>query len=119
MKPNPALALPRIRSTNDTLFCATYCTDLTGTFEKSGPSPSAIVGWTRTASRSLEYGKLASIAVCTAAKTSPASEPIIVKPRMRSSLPKDLHEALCFVRCLRPQHSAHRQPRDTHGDTLL
>ena len=32
---------------------------------------------------------------------------------------KNLHEALCFVRCLRPQHSAHRQPRDTHGDTLL
>ena len=60
---NPALALPGIRSTNDTLFCATYCTDLTGTFEKSGPSPSAIVGWTRMASRSLPYGRFASIAV--------------------------------------------------------
>ena len=31
------------------------------------------------------YGRRASIAFCTAAMTSPASEPIIVKPRMRSS----------------------------------
>ena len=38
------------------------------------------------ASRSLEYGKFASIAVWTTAMTSPASAPIIVKPRMRSSL---------------------------------
>jgi hypothetical protein len=30
---------------------------------------------------------LASIAVCTAVMTSPASEPIIVNPRMRSSPP--------------------------------
>src|SRR5690349_4892339 len=30
----------------------TYCTDPAGTFEKSGPRPSAIVGWASTASRS-------------------------------------------------------------------
>ena len=55
-----------------------------GTFDKSGPSPSTIVGCARTASRSLEYGISASIAACTVATTSPASAPIIVKPRMRS-----------------------------------
>src|SRR5260370_40495501 len=43
------------------LFGVTYCTDPGGTFEKSGPSPSAIVGWTRTASRSLQYGRVTSI----------------------------------------------------------
>jgi hypothetical protein len=37
------------------------------------------------ASRSRQYGRSATIAVCTAATTSPASAPIIVKPRMRSS----------------------------------
>src|SRR6266446_7824275 len=68
------------KGVNNALSGVTYCADPGGTFEKSGPSPSAIVGWTRTASRSLQYGKFASIAVCTAAKTSPASEPIIVKP---------------------------------------
>src|SRR5260221_9141104 len=31
---------------------------------------------------------------------------------------KSLHEALSFVGCLRPQHSAHRQPRDPWGDAL-
>ena len=72
---------------NNSLFGVTYCTDPDGTFEKSEPSPSAMVGWTRTASRSLPYGKFARIAVCTATMTSPASDPIIVKPRMRSSLP--------------------------------
>ena len=40
----------------------------------------------KTASRSLVYGSSAIIAVWTTAKTSPASEPIMVKPRMRSSL---------------------------------
>ena len=39
-----------------------------------------------TASRSFVYGSSASIAVCTTARTSPASEPTMVKPRMRSSL---------------------------------
>src|SRR6516165_2850228 len=31
---------------------------------------------------------------------------------------KNLHEALCLVRRLCPQNSAHWQPRDTHGHTL-
>ena len=31
---------------------------------------------------------------------------------------KSLHEALSFVGRLRPQHSAHRQPRNTRGDAL-
>src|SRR5215468_487839 len=31
---------------------------------------------------------------------------------------KSLHEALFFVSCLRPQHSAYRQPRDAHSDAL-
>ena len=39
------------------------------------------------ASRSLGYGRSASIAVCTTAMTSPPSAPIMVKPRIRSSLP--------------------------------
>jgi hypothetical protein len=43
------------------------------------------VGWARAALASLEYGSPAIIAVCTAAITSPAVAPIIVKPRMRSS----------------------------------
>lgn len=55
-----------------------------GTFEKSEPSPSAIVGCARIASRRHVYGMPAKIAVCTVAMTSPASRPIIVKPRMRS-----------------------------------
>src|SRR5262249_32352840 len=66
---------------------ATCRTDRGGTFEKSEPSPSAIVGCARMASRSLQYGRFDGIAVRTAAMTSPASAPIIVKPRMRSSLP--------------------------------
>src|ERR1700732_364944 len=56
-----------------------------GTFEKRGPSPSAMVGCARTASRRFVYGRPARIAVCTTAMASPASAPIIVKPRMRSS----------------------------------
>ena len=39
------------------------------------------------ASRSLGYGRSANIAVCTTAMTSPPSAPIMVKPRIRSSLP--------------------------------
>src|ERR1700730_8656727 len=31
---------------------------------------------------------------------------------------KNLHEALCLIRRLCPQHSAHRQPRDAHADAL-
>jgi hypothetical protein len=61
-------------------------TDRGDTFANSAPGPSAIVGCVRIASRSTGYGRRASIAVCTAAMTSPASAPIIVKPRMRSSL---------------------------------
>ncbi len=61
--------------------------DRGGTFSNSEPNPSAIVGCARMASRSLTYGKSASIAVCTVAMTSPASAPIIVKPRTRSSPP--------------------------------
>src|SRR5208283_4068615 len=83
----PAIVESGNLGVNNALFGGTYCTDPGGTFENSGPSPSAIVGWTRTAARSLQYGMFASIAVCTVGMTSPASEPIIVKPRMRSSLP--------------------------------
>src|SRR5215472_5027343 len=64
----------------------TYELERGGTFAKRSPSPSAIVGCARIASRSHGYGRSASIAVCTTAMTSPASAPIIVKPRMRSSL---------------------------------
>jgi hypothetical protein len=53
-------------------------------YDKRGPSPSAIVGCARTASRNVEYGSPASITACTVATTSPASGPIIVKPRIRS-----------------------------------
>src|SRR5215471_12622860 len=56
-------------------------------FSNSGPSPSAIVGCVRMASRSIGYGRPANIAVCTTAMTSPASTPIIENPRMRSSPP--------------------------------
>src|SRR5271156_4091433 len=56
-------------SASATCFGAVYCTDRGGTFEKSGSRPSAIVGCAITASRSLEYGRSASIAVCTAAMT--------------------------------------------------
>src|SRR5215472_455320 len=56
-------------------------------FSNSGPSPPAIVGCVRMASRSIGYGRPANIAVCTTAMTSPASTPIIENPRMRSSPP--------------------------------
>ena len=77
--------------------------DRSGTFSNSEPNPSAIVGCARIASRSLGYGSSASIAVCTTAITSPASAPIIVKPRMRSSFAADenLHKALRFRRSSR------------------
>src|SRR4029078_2858380 len=58
-----------------------------GTLAMRKPNPSAIVGCAKIASRSCVYGMPARIAVCTTAITSPASGPIIVKPRMRSSLP--------------------------------
>src|SRR5271166_696162 len=76
-----------------------------GTFEKSGPNPSAIVRCAITASRSFGYGRFASIAVCTAAMTSPASEPVIVSDEY-------LHKALSVVRGFRAQNGTHRQPRD-------
>jgi hypothetical protein len=41
--------------------------------------------------------RLCSIAVCTAAMTSPASAPIIVKPNEVIITDKGLHEALRFV----------------------
>jgi hypothetical protein len=53
--------------------------------------PSAIVGWAGAALASPEYGSPAIIAVCTAAITSPAVAPIIVKPRMRSSFSPSIH----------------------------
>jgi hypothetical protein len=57
-----------------------------GTFEKSRLNPSAIVGCAKAGvSVSVEYESRANIAVCTAAMTSPASAPIIIKPRIRSS----------------------------------
>src|SRR5580658_3098882 len=55
------------------------CVTRGGTFASTNPSPSAIVKCAMTASRRTVYGSPASIAVCTAAMTSPASEPIIVK----------------------------------------
>src|SRR5215471_13730460 len=74
-----------------------------GTFAKSGPSPSAIVGCAMTASRSRWYGRPPSITVCTTAMTSPASAPIIVKPRMRSSPPISAFMNPCVSRvvCVR------------------
>ena len=91
-----------------------------GTFEKREPSPSAMVGCARMASRRSVYGSPASIAVCTEAMTSPASGPIIVKPRMRSSRARDkrFHKALCLADCVRPEHGAHRQFCDTRFDAL-
>ena len=52
--------------------------------------------------------------------TSPASEPIIAKPRMRSSFGADdrLHEALFLVGRLGAQDVAHRQSSDAHRDAL-
>jgi hypothetical protein len=41
-------------SINPALFEVSYFTNPGGTFEKSGPSPSAIVGWASTASRSFQ-----------------------------------------------------------------
>src|SRR5215469_2209920 len=69
------------------LIGISYCSRPVGTFAKSCPRPSAIVGCAMTASRSFANRKPAIIAVCTTVMTSPASAPIIVKPRMRSSLP--------------------------------
>ena len=59
----PATVESGNQGVNNSLFGVTYCKDPGGTFEKSEPSPSAMVGWTRTASRSLPYGRFARIAV--------------------------------------------------------
>src|SRR6266852_4757410 len=104
------------QAVNNALSGVTFCTDRGGTFEKSEPSPSAIVGCARMASRSLEYGRSASIAVCTAAMTSPASAPIIVKPRMRSSLPP----TRTFMKpCVSPVVAARRDQDVAALDLLL
>src|SRR5207253_2092443 len=55
-----------------------------GTAANRAFRPSAIVGCVRIASRKTVWASPPSIAVCTAAMTSPASGPIIVNPRMRS-----------------------------------
>ena len=90
------------------MICVTparsYCVCWGGVFENRKPSPSAMVGCASAASRSRVNGKSAIIAVCTTAMTSPASAPIMVKPRMRSSFSADkrLHEAsLSPVACAR------------------
>ena len=49
-----------------------------------------------TASRRRGYGSFASMAVCTTAMTSPASEPIIVKPTMQSSASTRAFMNPCF-----------------------
>src|SRR5262249_33678258 len=58
--------------------------DAAGMAANREPSPSAIVGCARMASRRTVYGSPPRMAVCTAAMTSPASGPSIVKPRTRS-----------------------------------
>ena len=66
------------------------------------------------------YGKPASIAISTTAMTSPASAPIMVKPRMRSSLSATrafIKPSLLAGR-LRPQHGARRQSGDPRDDAL-
>src|SRR3989442_1389583 len=83
-----------------------------GTFDKSGPSPSAIVRCARTASRSLGYGSSASIAACTPATTSPAPGPSMVKPRNRSLLPAT--SAL-----MKPRRAPHRDEDVAALDPLL
>ena len=89
-------------------------------FENRKPNPSAMVGWAKSASRSFVYGKSAIIAVCTTAITSPDCAPIMVKPRMRSSVlsDKSLHEAFGLAGRLRPEHGAHRQLGHARLDAL-
>ena len=72
------------------------------------------------ASRSFGYGSPASIAVCIAAMTSPASAPIIVKPRMRSSFaPTRTFMKPCVSSVAsRRVHGTHRQFADAHGNAL-
>jgi hypothetical protein len=69
----------------DEVQAAACCAARAGTCESSGPSPSAKVGWVKTASPAA-YKAGPSIAVYITAMTSPASGPIMVKPRMRSSV---------------------------------
>ena len=72
-----------------------------------------------TASRSRWYASPANIAVCTAAMTSPASEPIIVKPEDAVvGADKDLQKALRSIGCLGAQHAAHRQMPDADRYSL-
>ena len=107
-------------SVSNTLFGVTYSATRGGTFEKSGPSPSAIVGCARTASRSLQYGRFASIRrlhrghdlAGRGANHREADNEVV------AHTDKNLHETLCFVRRLCSQHRAHRQLRHPRGDAL-
>ena len=89
-----------------------------GTFESSGPSPSAIVGCARTASASREYEISANMVICTAAMTFPASAPIIVKPIMLivySRRPELSYSSLLPVACALPPHSSATARRGVSG----
>src|SRR5262245_744525 len=89
--------------------------DRGGTVEKSGSSPSAIVGCAKAMSASRKYESSDKIAVCTAI-TSPAFVPIIVKPRMRLSSDQGLHEAPCLIdRLGSPEQSSSGFSQRAHG----
>src|SRR5262249_3245866 len=66
-------------------FRASYCPDRSGTFEKSEPSPSTIVGSARMASHTLVEGRPASIAVCTTATVSRLGQRVAASRRRRST----------------------------------
>src|SRR5262249_27121559 len=67
--------------------CGMICrTDRAGTFENREPSPSAIVGCARMASRSFGYGRAARIAVCSTSTTAPASVPVLLETGNGSAL---------------------------------
>src|SRR5262249_26618845 len=88
LAPTSAAPWPQVSVCYPTaLFGVTCCTGRGGTFEKSEPSPSAIVGCARTASRSFEYGRSAGVARFTPAKTSPAAGPHILEPGNQASFP--------------------------------
>jgi hypothetical protein len=57
------IAIALVLCVSNALFGVTYCTDRGGTFEKSEPSPSAIVGCAKIASRNTVYGSRPTIAV--------------------------------------------------------
>jgi hypothetical protein len=92
-----------------------------GTDENRAASPSAIVGWVKTASRSAVYGRPAIIATWTTAITSPASAPNAVKPRMRS--PPSSMSALRYPPRLGegpgPQYGLHRDLGQAVSDAAL